>query len=96
MRERIYNGDGQGYDYVTRINQESEQRLAEWIDAHYKPERLNSCEGRRERIIADGLSDMRKYGNTLISHHDAISGCNEWITTDSDFKADVEAVRHQT
>lgn len=89
MRERVYY-NAEGYDYVTRIDQASEEQVAEWLDAHYKPERLNGYDGRRERIIADRVSDLEKYGNTVISHHDAVSGCCEWITTDSTFKANAQ------
>lgn len=56
--------------------------VAAWIDRKYKPDRLNREPGTRERIIASREHDLREYGSTLISHHDAITGRTEWLHAD--------------
>lgn len=52
----------------------SEQCVAEWIDTHYKPDRLNRDTGTRSRLIADSLTDLRASGSAFISRHDSVSG----------------------
>jgi len=48
--------------------------VTEFVDTYYKPDRLKSEPGRRERLIADKENDLRVHGNTLISRHDSVTG----------------------
>jgi hypothetical protein len=75
------NGNLDSANNATLVAGATEERVAKWNDSHYKPERLNSVDGRRERLIADRLSDLTRDGYALISRHDSLSGRAEWLTT---------------
>lgn len=53
--------------------------VAAWLDKYYKPERLNRNKDTRAWIIADRTKDLIKWGNTLISKHDSVTGKAEWL-----------------
>ncbi|WP_280389883.1 hypothetical protein [Nocardia wallacei] len=68
---------------MTSINEVTETAVAEWIDRYYKNDRLTRESGTRGRIIADRLDDMQRYGRTLISRHDSVTGNPEWLSVNS-------------
>lgn len=57
----------------------AEKRVTEWVDRYYKRDRLTALPGRRERIIADRVNDLTRYGSTLISRHESVTGDPVWI-----------------
>ena len=57
-------------------NELEKMSVADFIDRYYRPERLKSEPGRRERIIADRELDMKEHGEALISKHDSVTGEN--------------------
>lgn len=66
---------------VTVIDEITRSAVADWIDRHYKPDRLNRTPGCRERIITDRFNDMHRHGATLISRHDSVTGNAVRLTT---------------
>ena len=57
-------------------NELEKMSVADFIDRYYRPERLKSEPGRRERIIADREDDMKEYGEAFISKFDSVTGSN--------------------
>lgn len=68
------------------LDERIEEVVAKWIDTHYRPDRL---EGHRDGIIADRVTDLRRHGQALISHHDTIMGgvSKLRITSHGDFES---------
>ncbi|WP_280465997.1 hypothetical protein [Nocardia brasiliensis] len=67
---------------ITVISAVTKTAVTEWIDRHYKADRLNRDPGSRERIIADRLNDMQHHGRAVISRHESITGEAVWLSTD--------------
>lgn len=68
--------------HLTIIGEPDLATVLRWLDDKYKPERLNREIGSRELIGESRVSDLKDHGYSLISHHDARSGCAEYITSD--------------
>ena len=54
--------------------------LIEWFDKTYRADRTNRTPGERKRLIESRISDMKLYGNTLISKHDSVTGKAEYYS----------------
>ncbi len=57
-----------------------ETTITKWIDKNYKRDRLHRDPGTRARLIASAVLDMHKYGSTIISRHESITGKAETLT----------------
>lgn len=52
----------------------TELQVERFLTKYYKPERLNACEGRLQRLTQDRLQNIKDYGYAFISRHDSMTG----------------------
>ena len=53
--------------------------LTEWITRTYKPERLSGRGADYELVVVKShQEDLEKYGNTVISRHESVTGKAEY------------------
>ena len=68
MNTALQNLNEELEDFVTEL------QVERFLTKYYKPERLNACEGRLQRLTQDRLNDIKTHGYAIISCHDSVTG----------------------